>query len=317
MKGFEPGKAYIVEFWATWCGPCRTSIPHLNELAEKVKDQGVVVIGQDVWENDESLVAPFVKNMGDKMTYRVAMDDKSSQTKGAMAETWMTAAGRHGIPSAFVVNKQGKIAWMGHPMQLNETLLGTVIAADYDLSKAAESYAQLQKASEQAIAAAQKPADPAADAADMAACKKNLEIIGTAIKAYRKDHKDVPNGLSDLIPNYLKDTNALVCPICKRTGEKSPVGVLDTNVYTSYLYEFAPVPMPEGIKSAFPGVDMTMRDWKKQQMQVAGDKVPLVRCFLHLPIALNLSYGGEVFEGPMLWEDTFEGKVKREDFNPH
>src|SRR5262249_48092035 len=58
---FEPGKAYIVEFWATWCGPCRMSIPHLNDIYSKYKSKGLVVIGQDVWEKDDSLVAPFVK----------------------------------------------------------------------------------------------------------------------------------------------------------------------------------------------------------------------------------------------------------------
>src|SRR6266850_5799531 len=61
VKEFENGKVYIVEFWATWCGPCRVSIPHLNELYQKYKDKGIVVIGQDVWEQDEDKVAPFVK----------------------------------------------------------------------------------------------------------------------------------------------------------------------------------------------------------------------------------------------------------------
>src|SRR5262245_45128662 len=49
---FDPDKAYIVEFWATWCGPCRVSIPHLNELHEKFKDKKLVVIGQDCWERN-------------------------------------------------------------------------------------------------------------------------------------------------------------------------------------------------------------------------------------------------------------------------
>src|ERR1700722_20590288 len=53
---FAPGKAYIVEFWATWCGPCKVSIPHLNEIHSKFKDQGLIVIGQDCWEQDESKV---------------------------------------------------------------------------------------------------------------------------------------------------------------------------------------------------------------------------------------------------------------------
>ena len=96
---FETGKVYVVEFWATWCGPCKVSIPHLNELSQKFKDKGVVVIGQDCLEEDESLVAPFVKKMGTNMTYRVALDDKSKVENGAMATTWLDAAGQNGIPT--------------------------------------------------------------------------------------------------------------------------------------------------------------------------------------------------------------------------
>src|SRR5271169_4954540 len=56
VSEFAPGKAYIVEFWATWCGPCKASIPHLNETYRKFKDKGLIVIGQDCWEKDESKV---------------------------------------------------------------------------------------------------------------------------------------------------------------------------------------------------------------------------------------------------------------------
>ena len=140
VKEFARDKAYIVEFWATWCGPCRVSIPHLNEIHQKFKDKGLVVIGQDVWEQDETLVKPFVEKMGDKMTYRVAMDDKSSEEKGAMAKTWMEAAGQNGIPSAFLVNKEGKIAWIGHPMSLQESVIEQVLEGKYDLKKASDDF---------------------------------------------------------------------------------------------------------------------------------------------------------------------------------
>jgi len=141
VKDFEPGKVYVVEFWATWCGPCRESIPHLNALYEKFKDK-VVVIGQDCWENDESGVPAFVKKMGTNMTYRVALDDKSTDSKGAMAMTWMEAAGQHGIPTAFIVNQKGVIAWMGHPMGMTEELWDQVVSGKYDVAKAAADYEQ-------------------------------------------------------------------------------------------------------------------------------------------------------------------------------
>jgi thiol-disulfide isomerase/thioredoxin len=145
VKDFEKGKAYIVEFWATWCGPCRESIPHLNEKYLKYKDKGLVVIGQDCWEEDDDLVAPFIKKMGDKMSYRVALDDKDGGTKGKMADTWMAAAGQDGIPTAFLIDTNGVIAWIGHPMTLKEEVIDAVLAGKFDIKKAADEAAEQAK----------------------------------------------------------------------------------------------------------------------------------------------------------------------------
>ncbi len=133
---FAKDQLYVVEFWATWCPPCRESIPHLTELQKKYKD--VKFIGVSVFEHeaDQSKVAPFVEKMADKMDYRVAMDDVPEGKKnneGAMAKSWMIASGSSGIPTAFIVDKTGHLAWIGHPMKMEESL-EKIIAGKWDLA---------------------------------------------------------------------------------------------------------------------------------------------------------------------------------------
>lgn len=119
VKELEKGKIYVVEFWATWCGPCKATIPHLTELAKKYKD--ITFIGVDSFERpadnlDE--VKKFVAEMGEKMDYNVAVDGSAA----FMAKNWMEAAEQKGIPTAFVVDKDGLIAWIGHPMEMEPVL---------------------------------------------------------------------------------------------------------------------------------------------------------------------------------------------------
>jgi thiol-disulfide isomerase/thioredoxin len=180
INKLEKGKAYLVEFWATWCGPCRVSIPHLNDLHNEFKDKGLVVIGQDCWERDESLVEPFIKSMGEKMTYRVALDDKRIEEKGAMAVTWMEAAGRSGIPSAFLVNKDMRVAWIGHPMQLKSELIQQVLDGKHDIQKAATEY-QEREASQAKLASLSRDMSQQVKAKDWAAVDKTLADMEKAM----------------------------------------------------------------------------------------------------------------------------------------
>jgi thiol-disulfide isomerase/thioredoxin len=122
---------YVVEFWATWCGPCRTSIPHLTEVQKKFRDKGVIFVG--VSDEDVEKVKPFVEKMGDKMEYTVACDDERKTSQGYMA-----AYGQNGIPTAFVVGKNGKVLWFGHPMAELEETLEQVLEGKYDLAAAAK-----------------------------------------------------------------------------------------------------------------------------------------------------------------------------------
>ncbi len=132
---------YVVEFWATWCGPCRQSIPHLTELQAKYKDKGVVVIG--VSDEEVSTVKSFVKEQGSKMNYTVAVDEA-----GGTAGGYSRAFGINGIPHAFIVDKAGKIAWYGHPMGGLDRALDQIVAGEYDIKlavKAGKARGQMKK----------------------------------------------------------------------------------------------------------------------------------------------------------------------------
>ena len=142
VESFDPAKTYVVEFWATWCPPCRASIPHLTELSQTFPN--VTFIGMDIWERGENIpekVAKFVTDMGDKMDYAVALDTDDQ----FMAKNWMQAAKRDGIPSAFLVH-EGKIAWIGHPMDSLDLILHDIDAGTLDIEKIKRQAEQNEKA---------------------------------------------------------------------------------------------------------------------------------------------------------------------------
>ncbi|GAB4385638.1 MAG: TlpA disulfide reductase family protein [Phycisphaerales bacterium] len=134
VEGFKPGHVYVVEFWATWCGPCIAGMPHLSELQERYKGK-VTIIGVNIWDDPKN-VAPFMEKTGnERMRYTVAIEKKIEgqpvNRTGEMDQAWMKAAEQRGIPSAFVVDGKGKIAFVGHPMWLDVPLEG-VLAGTWD-----------------------------------------------------------------------------------------------------------------------------------------------------------------------------------------
>lgn len=136
----------VVEFWATWCPPCRTSIPHLTEMQKKFKD--VIFVG--VTDEESATVKKFVTKMGDKMDYVVAIDDNRQTSDGYMKEF-----GVNGIPHAFVVDKQGRVIWQGHPMAGLDRVLDLIVAGKYDL-EAEKAKAKKEAEAEGKQAAAQE-----------------------------------------------------------------------------------------------------------------------------------------------------------------
>lgn len=134
IQSFEKGKVYVVEFWATWCAPCIAGMPHLSALARQYKGK-VEVAGISILERGEQIeprVARFVDSMGNKMDYNVAMEKEK-----LVAQNWLYASGERGIPQAYIVDKEGKLAWVGHPKKLDK-VLPEVIAGTWNVNDAAE-----------------------------------------------------------------------------------------------------------------------------------------------------------------------------------
>ena len=92
------GKPVVIDFWATWCAPCRASMPHLDTLQRRYQSRGLVVIGLSVDEGDTPAVRQFAERVG--VAFRLAMASES-------------VLDRYGpirfLPTTFFVNRKGAI----------------------------------------------------------------------------------------------------------------------------------------------------------------------------------------------------------------
>ncbi len=132
-------KIVVVEFWATWCPPCRKSIPHLKTMHDTYKDQGLVIVSLS--DEPAETINEFNKKAG--MDWIVGAGSSSGRDYGVS-----------GIPTAFIV-VDGKIAWNGHPMGGLEEEVKKLIEA-----KGAKAPAATEAPA--ALAAPAAPAEPAA-----------------------------------------------------------------------------------------------------------------------------------------------------------
>lgn len=127
-------QVYLLEFWAVWCPPCIVSIPHMTELQQKYKDE-LVVLGITSMDprNTLSQVRNFVDQQGAKMDYVVGFEREPNT-----ARAYLEAVGAMGIPHAFVIDKEGRIAWQGNPLDTPtlDRVVAEVIAGKFDLAQA-------------------------------------------------------------------------------------------------------------------------------------------------------------------------------------
>lgn len=93
------GKVVLLDFWATWCGPCKVEIPWFMDFEREFKDRGFAVLGVSMDEDGWKVVKPYMQNM--KMNYRVLLgDDNVSNAYG----------GLDSLPTTLLIDRQGRIA---------------------------------------------------------------------------------------------------------------------------------------------------------------------------------------------------------------
>lgn len=98
------GKVILIEFWATWCGPCREEIPHLTELYSKYRNDGLVVMGISLDRKEPQEVQSFLEKLGVEYINLVGNDE--------IFENYSRLAGLgtiRGIPATFLIDREGRI----------------------------------------------------------------------------------------------------------------------------------------------------------------------------------------------------------------
>lgn len=121
----EPGKVYVIQFFATFNSDCRAVIPTLTELQDKYRDKGLEIVG--ITEQSASSVKSFVEN--NELSYRLA-SDQYKNTSAAYME------GVTQIPYAFVINRTRRLAWKGDPRQGMKDVLEKVVEGKFDIDLA-------------------------------------------------------------------------------------------------------------------------------------------------------------------------------------
>ena len=111
-------KITILEFWATWCGPCVKAIPHINELVDSLKDEPVIFVS--ITKEPREKVIPFVEK--NPMKAYVVLDQNGITNNDYKIRF---------IPKAFIIHPTGALLWHGHPSEITLDFLRKILDEYY------------------------------------------------------------------------------------------------------------------------------------------------------------------------------------------
>ncbi|WP_439360566.1 TlpA disulfide reductase family protein [Bradyrhizobium sp. DASA03007] len=184
LTSFQPGKVYIVEFWATWCAPCVAALSDLVQLQEKYRDSGVEVLAiaarerAQTAEEARSKLDAWLTEKLPNLNYRVGFDHTREMDK-----LWMDSSFSVGIPTSFVVDRDGHIAFIGSPTQL-EDVLPKILTGSWRISDEAKAADAARIAEGQRTMPIFAKLTPAVKAQDWA---KALSVVEEAVAVLPDD----------------------------------------------------------------------------------------------------------------------------------
>ncbi len=136
FQGWDKHKLSVVEFWATWCVPCKEAMPHLSTLAKKYSDD-VGFYSISIQEQSQMIpdgVRAFVRENEAIMQYSVGRDADGKPDSNCEMFYWFMGSKQRGIPVAYIVDRSGKLLWLGHPLDLDSPL-ASALAGKLDVAK--------------------------------------------------------------------------------------------------------------------------------------------------------------------------------------